>query len=275
MSSTSTGKERIATAFAQAKINQHAALMPYFTLGYPNQAESMAVLTEIAPYADLLELGVPFSDPIADGSTIQRSTQQSLEAGTTIQDCFDMVRTLRTDGINTPAMLMGYYNPILAYGMEKYVQEAVEVGIDGLIVPDLPPEESAELEQIADQYGLAYIFFVAPTSSAQRITAVTQRAQGFIYMVSLTGVTGARNTMRADLDNFVASIRSQTDVPVAVGFGISSAEQAAKVGGFADGVIIGSALINRYDRDGVAGSAEFVAELRQSLMKPANPGEEN
>lgn len=259
------GIERVKRAFEQAHEKQSAALMPYFTLGYPNRDESVAAVKAVAQYADLLELGVPFSDPIADGPTIQRSTQQSLEAGTTLKSCLAMLRELRDEGVETPVMMMGYMNPILAYGMENFVRDAKAAGADGFIVPDLPPEESAELEQLAAEQELAYIHFLAPTSTASRIDTVAQRATGFIYMVSLTGVTGARSEVRIGLDELVRDVREKASVPVAVGFGISDAAQAAQVGEFADGVIVGSALINAYDAGGVGGSAEFTKSLRDGL----------
>ncbi len=239
--------------------------MPYFTLGYPSPAESVAIIEKFAPHCDLIELGVPFSDPIADGPTIQRSTQKSLDAGTTVKKCLAMVSELRTRGVDTPAMLMGYYNPIMAYGIDNYVRDAKAAGADGLIVPDLPPEESAELEAAADKHGIAYIFFLAPTSNEARIDAVAERAKGFIYMVSVAGVTGARTQIRTGLDEFVRDVRAKAAVPVAVGFGISSPDQARTVGDYADGVIVGSALVNAYDAGGADSAGEFVAALRAGL----------
>ncbi len=261
------GIERIKRAFEQAYLTQSAALMPYFTLGYPNREQSVAAVQAVAQYADLFELGVPFSDPIADGPTIQRSTQQALEAGTTVRNCLAMVRELRDSGMETPAVLMGYMNPIMAYGIEGFIRDARAAGVDGFIVPDLPPEESAEIEQLAAENGLAYIHFLAPTSTSERIQTVAERATGFIYMVSLTGVTGARTEVRVGLDEFVRDVRARATVPVAVGFGISDAEQAGQVGAFADGVIVGSALIEAFDAGGVAGSAEFTKSLRAGLTK--------
>lgn len=262
-----TSLERIANAFSEAKRTQLAALMPYFTLGYPTSADSFEVITRIAADSDLLELGVPFSDPIADGPTIQRSTQKALDAGASVVGCLQMVRQLREQGVQTPAMLMGYCNPMMAYGLERYVQDAKGVGIEGFIVPDLPPEESADFASLVAAHDMAYIHFLAPTSNPRRIKSITDQAKGFIYMVSLTGVTGARSEIAAGLSEFVQNIRRQTTVPVAVGFGISTPEQAREVGQFADGVIVGSALINRYDRDGVAGSAEYIASLRAGLRR--------
>ncbi len=264
---SANGRFRITTAFHQAQQTQLAALMPYFTLGYPDKATSLAIIEAIAPYSNLLELGVPFSDPLADGPTIQHSTQIALEQGTTTAVCLEMLHTLRQKGIHTPALLMGYYNPILAYGPARYVQDAAAAGADGFIVPDLPPEEADELEQLAQAAGLVLVHFLAPTSHPARIQAVARRAQGFIYLVSVTGVTGARQQLQTDLQTFVSRVRAHTDVPLAVGFGISTPTQAAQVGQLADGVIVGSALINAVNRatDKPAAAAEFVRQLRQAL----------
>lgn len=266
---TENGRLRIAAAFERANGDGRAALMPYFTLGYPDSDTSLAVVEAIAPHSDLLELGVPFSDPLADGPTIQRSTQIALENGTTVAGCLQMLRTLRERGVQTPVMLMGYVNPILAYGMKQYVQDAAAAGADGFIVPDLPPEEAFELEQLAADAGLALIHFLAPTSNAARIDEVTRRASGFIYLVSLTGVTGARTALRDDLAAFVQRVRAQADVPLAVGFGISTPQQAGEVGAMADGVIVGSALINAVDvasaAEKPAAAAAFVAALKAGM----------
>lgn len=261
------GRTRITNAFAQAQTSRSAALMPYFTLGYPDRETSLAVIEAIAPYCDLLELGVPFSDPLADGPTIQQSTQKSLENGTTAADCLGMVRELRARGVDTPAMLMGYYNPILAFGEAAYVQAAADAGVQGFIVPDLPPEEADTLEALANDAGLALVHFLAPTSNPQRIADVVRRAQGFIYLVSVTGVTGARTNMAHDLGAFVARVRAQAAVPLAVGFGIGSPETAAQVGAMADGVIVGSALINAVNAadDKPAAARAFVKSLYEAL----------
>jgi tryptophan synthase alpha chain len=263
------GRARITAAFQKAQQTQTAALMPYFTIGFPDQVTSLEVIEAIAPHSDLLELGVPFSDPLADGPTIQRSTQIALENGTTTAVCLQAVRDLRQRGVDTPVMLMGYYNPILAYGQEKYVADAADAGVDGFIVPDLPPEEAAELESLAAEAGLALIHFLAPTSNPERIANVSQRANGFIYLVSLTGVTGARTSMQADLADFVGRVRQEANVPLAVGFGIGTPEQAANVGQMADGVIVGSALINAVDQAAEKPQAakQFVQSLQQALKK--------
>lgn len=264
-----SGTERIKAAFANAQTGQTAALMPYFTLGYPNVETSLDIIEAIAPFSDLLELGVPFSDPLADGPTVQHSTQVSLENGTTTASCLKMVRELRERGVETPVMLMGYVNPILAYGEEKYVRDAVDAGVDGFIVPDLPPEEAESFASKVAAAGLALIPFLAPTSNPARIDRVTAEARGFIYMVSVTGVTGARSQMRADLAGFVDRVRGKTAVPLAVGFGISNPTQAAEVGQLADGVIVGSALINAVNaaEDKREAAVQFVKSLREGLVK--------
>jgi tryptophan synthase alpha chain len=262
------GHARIAAAFQKAKETQTAALMPYFTLGYPDPDTSLAIIEAVAPYSDLLELGVPFSDPLADGPTIQRSTQRALEMGATPAACLDMARELRRRGVTTPALFMGYYNPILAYGLERYVADSAEAGMDGFIVPDLPPEEAGDLERLSAEAGLALVHLLAPTSNPRRI-ATAARAQGFIYLVSLTGVTGARANLTEGLADFVGRVRAHTNAPLAVGFGISRPEQAAAVGRLADGVIVGSALINAVDAattDKPGAAAAFVQSLQQSLL---------
>lgn len=267
---SSHGRERIATAFEQAKTRQTAALMPYFTLGYPDRAASLAIIEAIAPFSDLLELGVPFSDPLADGPTIQRSTQMSLDNGTTTAGCLEMLRDLRRRGVSLPVLLMGYYNPILAYGLERYVQDATAAGADGFIVPDLPPEEAGDLESLALAAGLCLIHFLAPTSSPERIEKVTARAQGFIYLVSVTGVTGARQNVGADLAGFVSRVRAKATVPLAVGFGIGTPEQARAVGALADGVIVGSQMINTADaatENKPQAVADFARALQLSLVR--------
>lgn len=264
------GRSRIAAAFQNAQQTRTAALMPYFTLGYPDKETSLDIIQAMAPYSDLIELGVPFSDPLADGPTIQQSTQISLENGTTVAGCLEMVQELRNRGVTTPFMLMGYYNPVLAYGQAQYVKDAAAAGADGFIVPDLPPEEADELEALANESGMALIHFLAPTSNETRIADVTARARGFIYMVSLTGVTGARSAISTDLADFIERVREQANVPLAVGFGIGSPEQAATVGAMADGVIVGSAVISAakaVDTGKPEAVAAFVQSLQNSLIK--------
>jgi tryptophan synthase alpha chain len=263
------GEGAIGKAFQNALVARTAALMPYFTLGYPDLDESLEIIRAIARHADLLELGVPFSDPIADGPTIQRSTQRALSQGVETAGCLEGVRFLREAGIDTPILLMGYYNPILAYGEQAYVNDAADAGADGFIVPDLPPEESKTLKEAARERGLALIYFLAPTSNEKRINLVSRQASGFVYLVSVTGVTGARTSLQYDLGQLAAKIQARSKLPVAVGFGISTPEQAADVADYADGVIVGSALIDAVDKadDKPAAAAEFVQDLARGLRR--------
>ena len=263
-----TGIERIASAFTTAQAEGRAALMPYFTAGFPDLATSEEVLVAVAQAgADLIELGVPFSDPLADGPVIQHSTQLALERGMTAGKCIDLVQRLRARGVTQPLVLMGYANPIVAYGITRYVTDVAAAGGDGLIVPDLPIEEADELEAACAEAGLALIFLAAPTSPAERLAAIAARTTGFLYLVSLTGVTGAREALPDDLAAFVARARAVARTPLAVGFGIARPEQAAAVGQFADGVIIGSALIKAVDTatDPVAAASEFVRSMREGI----------
>ena len=262
------GVERITTAFAGVRAQGRAALMPYVTLGYPRRTLSPAVVEAVATCgADLIELGVPFSDPLADGPTIQRSTQVALEQGMNLAGCLEMVASLRERGISTPFLMMGYVNPILAYGVRRFTADAAQAGADGLIVPDLPPEEAGELEQACRENGLALVYLVPPTASPERIRLVAARSSGFLYLVSLTGGTGARHELPPDLAGFIQRVRQVTQLPLAVGFGISNPEQARAVGRLADGVIVGSALIDVIGRaaDPARAAGDFVRRLREGI----------
>jgi len=262
------GQEHIAKTFAETRIQGRAACMPYFTLGYPQSQSSLEIIQAIADAgADLIELGIPFSDPLADGPTIQRSTQVALENGISVQRCLDLVAGLRRLGLHQPLILMSYINPLLAYGIERFAAAAAQAGADGLIVPDLPPEEAAELELSCHRHGLALVFLLAPTSTPPRIALVVARSSGFIYLVSLTGVTGARQSLPPDLADFIQRVHQATDLPLAVGFGIATPEQAQAVGLLADGVIVGSALINAVDQasDPCTTAGNFVREIALAL----------
>lgn len=274
---TMTGEQRIAAAFERALQTQNAAFMPYFTLGYPDRETSLSVVQAIAPYSDLLELGVPFSDPLADGPTVQHSTQQALAQGTTTAGCLEMVSELRARGVTVPFLLMGYYNPILAYGEARYVQDAAAAGADGFIVPDLPLEEAEPLNSLAQEAGLALIQMLAPTSPTERVARVAARARGFIYLVSLTGVTGARRELASGLARFVGAVRQQTATPLAVGFGIGRPQQAAEVARLADGIIVGSALIDAVRKspgNEVTAAVAFVKSLNDALKKQGGSNDE-
>ncbi len=239
-----SGAQRIADVFRRARREGRAALMPYLVLGYPTPDESVRLAeTAIAAGADMLELGVPFSDPLADGPVIQQATHLALQQGVTMERCLALVRVLRDRGAALPLVLMGYLNPILAYGVAAFCRACQETGVDGLIVADLPPDEGEDLEMRCREHGLALIYLLAPTSSPERVRAVCSRSQGFVYLVSVAGITGVRDQLPPDLAAFVGQVRRTTDQPLAVGFGISTPEQAAQVAALADGVIVGSALV--------------------------------
>ena len=238
----------IAAAFARAKAEGRTALIPFVTVGYPN----LALTEQLVPAlvrggADIVELGVPFSDPLADGTTVQRTSHVALMNGVRLADCLAIAKRLRTThDVQVPLVLMGYYNPILQYGPARFAADAKAAGVDGFIVPDLPTEESDELLAACRAHDRDLIFLLAPTSTDERIAAVAERASGFIYCVSLTGVTGARQSL-PDLSAYAARVRRHTDLPLAVGFGISSAESVRQVGAVADGAVFASGMINHLD----------------------------
>jgi tryptophan synthase alpha chain len=261
------GVQRIASVFERTRVENRAALMPYLALGYPTPETSLEMVeATVAGGADMLELGVPFSDPLADGPTIQGATHVALQQGMTVARCLEMAQELRQRGITLPFIFMGYYNPILAYGEESFCRACREVGVDGLIVPDLPPGEGEALERACRQHGLALIYLLAPTSTPDRVQLVTERSQGFVYLVSVAGITGARGSLPPDLAAFVDRVRAVTDKPLAVGFGISTPEQAGQVAALADGVIVGSALVRLTgETDEREKVKAFVAELSQAV----------
>jgi tryptophan synthase alpha chain len=262
------GLEHIAATFAAAKRQRRAALMPYLTLGYPTPEISLDIVEAIAGAgADLIELGVPFSDPLADGPTIQHSTQVALEQGVNAAMCLEMVADLRARGVTQPLMLMGYINPILAFGTERFVTIAAAAGADGFIVPDLPPEEAVKLKGVCQARERALVFLLAPTSPPERIRTLAKQTSGFLYLVSLIGVTGARDALPLHLTDFVQKARAVAHTPLAMGFGISTPEQARAVGQLVDGVIVGSALIKAAGQadDPPEAAAEYVRALRAGL----------
>src|SRR5262249_49079772 len=247
-------------------------LIPYFTAGDPSLAVTRDLMLEASRRgADIIELGVPFSDPLADGPVIQRATQRALAAGSTLPRGLELVRQVRVD-LAPPLLFLPYYNPILAFGLKAFCATAVECGVDGVIVADLPPEEAGPLRAEADPVGLELIHLVAPTSTPERMVKIAAASGSFVYMVSLTGVTGARAELPSDLPRHLRLMRSVSTKPVCVGFGIGTPEQAASVGRFADGVIVGSAIVNLVERH--AGSPElltrvgdFIAALKAPLRE--------
>jgi tryptophan synthase alpha chain len=266
---------RVEELFARAKAENRIALLPFVTIGYPTLAQSREwVRALVEAGADGLELGVPFSDPLADGATVQRTSQIALEQGVTLADAIELVRQLRTeDGIDVPLLLMGYTNPFYQYGLERLAADAQAVGIDGFIVPDLPVEEAEEWTSVLRPAGRDLIFFVAPTSTEKRLEDVATHASGFIYCVSLTGVTGAREALADDLSAYIGRVRAKTDLPLVIGFGISTPQHVAEVAGIADGAIVASALINYLDTlpesEQAAGAIAFTRELKAATGKPS------
>ena len=263
--------------------------MPYFPLGYPDLDTSIDVIEALANNgADLIEVGLSFSDPLADGSVIQRATQIALENGITVKKSLEAIKELRNRGVDIPLVLMGYYNPMLAYSLEKFVNDAVTAGVDGFIIPDLPMEESDEFElalsgtsraveaQVA--YGnsaqssaprerLPLIQMLAPTTPPERMERIARNARGFIYLVSVIGVTGERQSVSVGLGELIARVREHTSVPVCVGFGISTPEQAKQVGSLADGVIVGTACVRMIggSEKPIETAKQFAAEFRSAL----------
>jgi len=251
--------KRLEAVFSALRKRGERALIPYFTAGDPSLAQTRRLVIEAAKRgADIIELGVPFSDPLADGPVIQRATQRALAAGVTLPRVLELVREMRGE-VAAPLIFLTYYNPVLAFGLKAFCRTAGEVGVDGLIVADLPPEESAPLRAEADPVALDVIHLVAPTSTPERMRMIAKTTGSFVYLVSLTGVTGARAELPPDLERHLGALRGITTKPICVGFGIGTAEQAALVGRFADGVIVGSAIVGLVER--YAGSGELLARV--------------
>ncbi len=252
--------DRIESAFQNKPI-----FMPYFPLGYPDLGTSIDVIEALAKNgADLIEVGLSFSDPLADGPVVQQATQMALEKGITIRKSLEAVRELRSRGVEIPLVLMGYYNPMLAYGLEKFICDAADAGADGFIVPDLPREEAEEFTSILEAPGrpsLHLIQMLAPTTPDERMERIARQAKGFIYLVSVTGVTGERASISEGLGDLIARMRKHTSAPVCVGFGISTPGQARQVGALADGVIVGSACVR------VIGGSETPVETAKEFAR--------
>jgi tryptophan synthase alpha chain len=265
---------RLAGAFTALRQRGERALMPYFTAGDPSLATTRELVIEAAKRgADVIELGVPFSDPLADGPVIQRATQRALASGTTLPRVLELVRELRAD-VSIPLVFLTYYNPVLAFGLKAFCRAAVEAGVDGVIVADLPPEEAGPLSAEASPVGLDLIHLVAPTSTPDRMRKIAKATGAFVYMVSLTGVTGARADLPPDLARHLRLLRGLTTKPICVGFGIGTPEQAGLVGRYADGVIVGSAIVNLVERhagspDLLSRVGDFIAALKAPLRGTA------
>lgn len=253
---------QIGAAFARCREQGRAALVPYVTAGHPSPALTADVLAMLVEEgADVIELGVPFSDPLADGPTIQRSSFQAIEQGIDLAWTLDALAAFRTR-YDTPVVVFTYLNPVLHHGMERFLEEASVAGADGVLLTDLPTGYDAAWELLLETSSLDLVRLVAPTSTAERARAIAARAQGFLYYVSRTGVTGARQSLAENLGREVAALRSVSPVPVAVGFGISTADQARTVAALADGVVVGSALVDALATGGVPAARRLMRDLR-------------
>ncbi len=257
---------RLAAAFARAESEGRAAFIAFLTASYPDDARFLRAATEVLRHADVLEVGLPFSDPLGDGPVIQRASEAALAGGASGARTLALVKTLRAT-TDKPLLVMTYYNPVYCFpgGEAGFVRAAKAAGADGLILPDLPPDEGEELIAAAREADLDTVFLVAPTSTTARLRLVTAACRGFVYAVSVTGVTGARESVPTEVANLVAATKAVTDLPVAVGFGVANAESARRVAGVADGVIVGSALVRTLSDGGDLGAlaAELAAGCRR------------
>lgn len=258
---------RIAPRFAALARENRKAFVAYMMAGDPDLEASLALMQGLpGAGVDIIELGVPFTDPMADGATIQLAGQRALEGGQTLARTLDMVRRFRAEDAETPIVLMGYYNPIYTMGVERFLAEAAEAGVDGLIVVDLPPEEDAELCLPAAGAGIDFIRLATPTTDAARLPTVLRNASGFVYYVSITGITGAAAAVAGDVAPEVARIKAASGLPVVVGFGIRSPETAREIAGAADGAVVGSAIVGLIGEGRpVPEVLEFVARLAEGV----------
>jgi len=265
---------RLDATFARLRERGERALMPYFTAGDPSLAETRRLVAAAERAgADVIELGVPFSDPIADGPVVQRAGTRALAAGASLPRVLELVAGLRADGVKLPIALMTYYNPVLAFGLKSFARTAIDVGADAVIVPDLPYEECDPLRAEAEPAGLDLVQFVAPTSPAARVKAIARLARGFIYVVSVTGITGERRTLPPELDAQIRTLRLVTTKPLCVGFGVSTPEQVGAVGKLADGILVGSAIVRLVERHtGDPSLIDEVAKFIGSLKAPLRGG---
>jgi len=263
---------RISQTFESLRRKGEKALIPFVTAGYPDLATTEKLIYEIEKNgADLLELGVPFSDPMADGPVIQYSSERALQKGTNLKMILALVKTVRLK-TDMPIILMGYFNPFFSYGLKRFTEDAKRVGVDGVLVVDLPPEEAGDMITHAGAVGLDLIFLLAPTSDQKRINLIVKNATGFIYYVSLTGVTGIRSSLDRDIRKQVTRIKKITSIPIGVGFGISTPQQAKTIAKWADAVVVGSALIKKIKESKspkaiVANVGKLIKSLKEAINK--------
>jgi len=255
-------ESRIASAWAELRARGRTALIPYLTAGYPTPEASLAALRAADAVADVLEVGVPFSDPLADGPTIQRSTFEALRQGMTLAGTLDLIRRAR---LRTPVVVFSYLNPILRYGLDRFLRDAEALGVAGVLLTDLPAGSDPGVETAIRASSLDLIRLVAPTTRPERLTAALDGAEGFVYLIARLGVTGASASLAADLAESIARVRRATSLPIAVGFGISTPAQARAVAADADGVVVGSALVDVLGTGGVDAAQAFLVSLREAL----------
>ncbi len=260
---------RIDTGLSAARASGKTVLAPFVTVGFPDVETSVAIAEAVLDSGgDLLELGIPFSDPLADGPTIQKTSLRALQQGVNVAKCLDVVRQLRGKGIDAPLLLMGYFNLFLRYGQAEFIRDAAGAGVDGLIVPDLPLEEAGPFQRLSESRNIYLIHLLAPTSTDERIAQTCKRAKGFIYCVSLTGVTGARAELRGGVRELVGRIRRHTALPVLVGFGVSTREHVEAIGRFANGAVFASALLDAIDRAPREKAVQTAREFVEGLCSP-------
>lgn len=237
-------KSIIEQSFQKSKQEKKGAFIPYFIAGYPDLERCYEILCELSHYSDVIELGIPFSDPLADGTTIQRGMNQVLDLGIRLEEIFDLSLEL-TRKISKPLVYMVYFNQVFSYGIENFLRKMKEMKISGIIVPDLLPDSEPDFNRMTRDYGIDSIFLMTPVTQENRISLILKESRGFLYFVSVTGVTGERSSLSGQLSQMVQNLKKRTELPIAVGFGISKAEQVSEVLDYADGVIVGSALVQK------------------------------
>lgn len=263
---------RIDQCFEELRKKNSKALIPFITAGDPSPAMTLPLMKALVQGgADIIELGVPFSDPMADGPVIQRSSERALKYSVCLRDVLDMVESFRRENSKTPVILMGYLNPVEIMGFDVFAKRASEAGVDGILLVDMPPEESDALQSELHRYDISQVFLLSPTTSDERLMKICSRASGFLYYVSLKGVTGSNRLNLEEVSGKIAHIRSKTGLPVGVGFGIKDADTARVVAGFSDAVIVGSALVDRIANIGdeqevlISDVSGYLSELRQAI----------
>jgi tryptophan synthase alpha chain len=262
LSATTSSESRLDRAWSALRTTRRTALIAYLTAGHPDRGTSLDALRRAAEHADILEVGVPFSDPLADGPVIQRSSQEALARGMTLAGTLELIAAAKVD---RPVVVFSYLNPVFRYGFDRFLRDAEALGVAGLLLTDLPAGSDPGIETLVRESPLDLIRLIAPTTTAARLQEITTGAEGFLYLVARLGVTGTSRELATGLEEYVARVRAASPLPLAVGFGISTPEQAVAVAKLADGVVVGSALVERLGREGPAAAGRMLADLRQAL----------